>query len=120
LNDLNNVSVSAILPPNISWTGKMSVALGQLNYNSARHQINWKVGEVGHYTGEDWPKLGVAFELALTPTAEQIGSEPALLSQIKVFGEDKFTSEFLEREGAVPTTNLIYDSLVEGKSKVVK
>jgi len=120
LNDLDNVSVSAILPPNISWTGKMSVALGQLNYNSARHQINWKVGEISHYTGEDWPKLGVAFELALTPTAEQTGSEPALLGQIKVFGEDKFTSEFLEREGAVPTTNLIYDSLVEGKSKVVK
>jgi hypothetical protein len=120
LNDLENVSVSALLPANVSWTGRMSVTLGELTYNSARHQINWKVGEVGRYIGEDWPKQGVAFELVLTPTAEQVGSEPALLNQVKIFGEDKFTGEFLEREGPTPSTNLAYDSLAEGKGKVAK
>ncbi len=120
LNDLNNVSASAVLPPNVSWTGRISVTLGQLNYNSARHQVNWKVGDVERYTGEEWPKLGVAFELALTPTAEQIGSEPILLDQIKIFGKDGFTEQFLEREEPPLTTNLIYDSMSSGKSKVQK
>jgi len=120
LNDLSDVSVSATLPPNVFWTGKMSVTLGQLTYNSARRQVNWKVGEVGHYTGEDWPKQGVAFEVVLTPTAEQVGSEAALLDQVKFFGEDKFTGQFLEKSGPIQTTDLIYDSLAAGKGKVQK
>ncbi len=120
LNDLSDASASAILPANVFWTGKMSVALGELTYNSARRQINWKVGDVSRYTGEEWPKLGVAFEVALTPTSEQIGSEPALLEQIKIFGEDKFTGKFLEREGTGLTTNLIYDSVAGKKGRVVK
>ncbi|MBI5071372.1 hypothetical protein HZB93_00520 [Candidatus Falkowbacteria bacterium] len=120
LNDLADVSVSAVLPPNVFWTEKMSVTLGELSYNSTRRTITWKVGDVGHYTGEDWPKRGVAFELALTPTAEQLGKEPTLLGKIKVYGEDKFTGEFLEKDAPDLTTNLIYDSLAGGKSKVVK
>ncbi|MBU1146502.1 hypothetical protein KKD80_03065 [Patescibacteria group bacterium] len=120
LNDLGNVSASAILPPNVSWTGRMSVNLGQLTYNSARRQVNWRVGEVERYLGEDWPKRGVAFEVILVPTVEQVGSEPELIGQIKIFGDDKFTGEFLEREGVGLTTNLIYDSLAGGKNNVAK
>lgn len=120
LNDTGSVSVSAVLPPNVSWTGKMSVTLGELNYDSTRRTVNWKVGEVEHYSGEDWPKQGAAFELALTPTAGQIGSEPTLLNQIKIFGEDKFTGEFLESRESDLTTNLIYDGLAGGRGRVVK
>jgi hypothetical protein len=96
------------------------VTLGELNYNSGRHQVNWKVGDVGRYTGEEWPTLGVAFELALTPTAEQLGSEPVLLDQIKIFGKDVFTEKFLEKEELSLTTHLIYDNMALGKSKVQK
>ncbi len=120
LNDLADVSVSAVLPPNVFWTEKMSVTLGELIYNSTRRTVTWKVGDVGHYTGEDWPKQGVAFELALTPTAEQLGKEPTLLGKIKVFGGDEFTGEFLGKDAPDLTTNLIYDSLAGGKSKVAK
>lgn len=120
LNDLSDVSASAILPANVSWTGKMSVTLGELTYNSARRQINWRAGDVSRYTGEEWPKLGVAFEVALMPITEQLGSEPTLLEQIKIFGEDKFTGKFLEREGISPTTNLIYDSIAGNKGRVEK
>jgi len=120
LNDLTNVSVSAVLPPNVSWTEKMSVTLGELKYNSARRMVTWKVGGVGRYSGEDWPKRGVAFELAITPGAEELGKEPIIIEQIKIFGEDYFTGEFLERTSPNLTTNLIYDTLATGKGKVVK
>lgn len=120
LNDVADVSVSAVLPSNVSWTDNKSVSLGELSYNSTRRIVTWKVGEVGRYTDEDLPKRGAAFELILTPTPEQAGMEPALLSQVKIFGEDKFTDQFLEKREADLTTNLIYDSLAGGKSKVVK
>lgn len=120
LNDLTNVSVSAVLPPNVSWTEKMSVTQGELNYNSTRRTVTWKVGNVGRYTGEDWPKRGVAFELAITPGAEDAGKEPPIIEQIKIFGEDYFTGEFLEKTSSNLTTSLIYDTLATGKGKVVK
>ncbi len=118
LNDLSGVSVSADLPPNVVWTENVSVAQGELFYNSAGRRVTWKVGEVSRYTGEDWPKQGVAFEVSLVPTAEQVGSEAFLLRQIKIFGSDKFTDEFLEGTSPNLTTNLIYDALAAGKGKV--
>lgn len=120
LNDVSEVLVSASLPPNVSWTGNISVSLGDLSYNSARRALTWKVGDVGRYTGEDWPKQGVAFELALVPTAPEAGTEAALLEQIKIFGNDKSTGQFLEKTVPNLTTNLIYDALASGKEKVVK
>jgi len=119
LNDLSNVSVSALLPPNVFWTENISVSLGEITYNSARRMVTWKIGEVDRYTGEDWPTQGVAFELALTPNLEQQGKEAMLLEQAKVFGDDKFTGQFIERPLSNLTTNLAYDSLAKDKSKVV-
>ncbi|RPI72613.1 MAG: hypothetical protein EHM45_21955 [Desulfobacteraceae bacterium] len=119
LNDLSNVSVSALLPPNVFWTENVSVSLGELTYNPSRRAVTWKIGEVGRYTGEDWPTEGAAFELALTPNFEQQGKEATLLEQIKAFGDDKFTSQFIERFLPNLTTNLVYDSLAKDKSKVV-
>ena len=120
LNDVSGVSASAVLPPNVSWTGKISVSLGQLNYDSAKRVVSWQAGDISHYAGEISPKQGAAFEVALTPTTEQIGSEPTLLGQIKIYGKDNFTDQFLENQGSDLTTNLIYDSLAGGKGKVVK
>ncbi len=119
LNDLSDVSVSAILPSNVGWTENKSVSLGELTYNQARRMVIWKVGEVKRYSGEDWPAQGVAFEIALIPGVEQTGKEALLLDQAKVFGDDKFTGQFLERPLPGLTTNLIYDSLAKDKSKVV-
>jgi hypothetical protein len=120
LNDVSGVSVSAALPPNVSWTGKISVSLGELNYDSVKRAVVWKVGDVLHYAGEISPKQGVAFEVALTPTADEIGSELTLLDKIKIYGKDNFTGQFLEKQGPDLTTNLIYDSLAGGKGRVVK
>jgi len=119
LNDLSGVSASALLPLNVSWTENISVSLGDLTYNPARRAVTWKIGEVGRYTGEDWPTQGVAFELALVPNLEQQGKEAMLLEQAKVFGDDKFTGQFIERPLSNLTTNLVYDILAKDKSKVV-
>lgn len=119
LNDLADVSVSAVLPPNVSWTENKSVSLGELDYNPARRVVTWKVGELKGYLGEEWPAQGVAFEVALTPNLEQEGGEALLLNQIKIFGDDKFTGNFLERNLPGLTTNLIYDNLAKDKAKVI-
>lgn len=122
-NNLNNVSdvfVSAILPQNVEWTGNKSVSLGELSYNETKRNVAWKVGEVGRYTGEEWSKQGAAFEVALTPDAEQIGQAALLFDKIKIFGTDKFTGQFLERTAPDVTTDLVYDGLAKGKGKVVE
>ncbi len=80
--------------------------------------VTWKVGEVSRYTGEDLPKRGVAFEVSIVPTDEQVKTSPALLEQIKVFGKDKFTEQFLEKSQPDITTDLTYDVFASGKGKV--
>lgn len=120
LNDVSGVSVTIHLPSNVEWTGNKSVVLGDLSYDPLQRIILWKVGDVLRYSGEEWLKQGVAFEVAFTPTIAQVGKEATLLDRIKIFGTDKFTGQFLERKTSGVTTDLIYDNWAKGKGKVIE
>lgn len=120
LNDISDVSVTAHLPRGVEWTGNISVSLGNLSYDSLRRTITWEIGELTRFTGEEWPRQGVAFEVVLRPSITQISQPAALLDQIKIFGNDKLTKQFIERTSTILTTDLIYDSLAQGKDKVIK
>jgi hypothetical protein len=120
LNDVSDVSVTAHLPQGVEWTENVSVALGNLSYNPSRRAILWEIGDLDRFTGEEWPRQGVAFEISLEPTSGQVGQPAVLLDQIKIFGSDKFTEQFLEKISPVLTTDLIYDKLAQDKGRVIK
>ncbi|HEX9664372.1 MAG TPA: hypothetical protein VGA49_00970, partial [Patescibacteria group bacterium] len=119
LNDVNNLLVTAQLPDTVEFTGRTSVALGEdLSYNPASRTIQWPVGLIQSFRSGPDNGQGAAFEVAFTPTTDQVGAEPILLTNIAVSGADLFTGVFLQATTGGVTTNLFKDSLAAGKGRV--
>lgn len=86
-NDISNVSVSATLPPGISWTGKSSVSHGKdAIYQELTRTITWKTPEMAAHS-----EAGIYLELAITPEAADIGKTPPFLTNLRASATDDFT-----------------------------
>ncbi len=119
ISDMENVVVTATLGPNVEWTKKSSVTLGDpLVYDVSARTITWRLAKVTKFTGGAYPDVGAAIEVALTPTAEQAGTEPVLLTDIHVRGHDVFTGNTIDIFAEPVTTSLTLDQKAKDKSKV--
>ncbi len=114
-NDLENLKMDADLGPGVTFTGKQSVSYGEsLNYNTTDHSITWTIGSLPPTLAPGSQMVSVAFEVAITPTADMIGKTPTLLASPLVSARDTFTGTFVSARGSTITTNLPYDSMAAG------
>lgn len=93
-NTSSNVSsgqVVSSLPPHTRWLGKVSPSTEDVRYNEASGQVVWNIGNVAPYTGSGGTKREVAFQVALTPSASQIGQILSLIGDSVFTGNDDFT-----------------------------
>ncbi|MEY3470816.1 MAG: hypothetical protein RLZZ223_166 [Candidatus Parcubacteria bacterium] len=90
-NNVSGVTYRATLPANVSWTGQTSVTNGKLDYNERTKEVIWEVGDVPANTGLLRPIYRAIFQIAITPTPNQLGQEPRLLSRVNYTGKDTFT-----------------------------
>lgn len=117
-HDLENVLVSAKLPTNVSLTEKSSVTLGNnISYNDTAREINW---DLGNLTKSDQDSIiGLAFEVKLIPTTNQVGSTADLLTNIKISALDSVTSKTITKTSPNITTNLISDKTINSDGTIV-
>ncbi|MFH1947151.1 MAG: hypothetical protein ABIJ23_03290 [Candidatus Magasanikbacteria bacterium] len=111
---VSDVNLTAILPDYITWTGKSSVSLGaDVSFNSNSRIISWSTNNLNpHETA------GIYFEVALTPTANQIGTTPVLVQNIQVTTQDDYINkEIVKYAGNVDSS---LESDVIGKKKGVE
>jgi len=101
-NDLTNVSVSGILPEQVTFTGKSSVNSGQgIEYNPETRTVSWKINQL--------PKQAAAqagLEVAITPLSNQLNTSPPLLTKIKATADDAYTGKTIEKTADDVTTAL--------------
>ncbi|MDO8668796.1 MAG: hypothetical protein Q7K65_00700 [Candidatus Buchananbacteria bacterium] len=117
-HDLKNVLVSAQLPENVSLTGKSIVTHGEnMYFNNNSRQINWALDRL-LLTDANQP-IGLAFEVALTPSANQAGSVAELLNGIKVTALDSISQKIIIKTNTGITTNLINDKIANSDGIVV-
>lgn len=117
INDVNNVTVSAELPFNVSWNDKTNVPVGDpIEYDAAAKALSWRVSMVPVRPSN----IGFAFEVGIIPTAGQKGTYPLLLTNLKVRGTDKSTGREIVKELGGVTTRLLYDKKGMVKDGVVK
>ena len=98
-NALADVSVTAILPSYIRWTGNISPSGESVVFNAVGRTITWTIG--------DMPAGGsktVSFQVGITPSISQIGSSPTLVGDQRVYGFDRFVRNQIERAAASLTT----------------
>ncbi|TSC68054.1 MAG: Uncharacterized protein G01um101472_171 [Parcubacteria group bacterium Gr01-1014_72] len=106
VNDVSGVKVSSALPPYARFVGPVSPAGEKVSYNPVGGEIVWDAGRIPAYAGFSSPPREVFFQIAVTPSITQIGSAPALSSEIVVIGEDDFTGASVAASRPALTTHL--------------
>ena len=94
-NDASGVTFKANLPANVTWTGKTIASNGNITYNEKTKEIFWNIDKIPANTGLLRPIYRAVFQIAITPTVNQVGQNPQLLSRIEYTGKDDFTGRDL-------------------------
>lgn len=116
-NALTNVRVEGELGANVAFTGRQTVSQGA-GVVTEGTEIVWTTGTLSPTLSPSSKIVGIAFELAITPGADQLGTIPTLLRNIRVTGTDAVTGAFVSASGATITTNLPNDAMATGHATV--
>lgn len=108
-NDVSGAEVSADLPTGARWIGKFSPDSESISYNERTNRIVWNIGSVSIGVGALSPKREVAFQIGVTPQANQVNFSVPLLSTSVVTAKDLFTNDTLRSETDSKTTQLPED-----------
>lgn len=95
-NDLRNVKVKANLPSQVRLTGEMNPPDARLTFDQNSREVIWEIGDLNWGTGVLTQAPELAFQIAITPTAEQRGQTATLISQAKIIGEDNWAETNIE------------------------
>ncbi|OGL95853.1 hypothetical protein A2348_00380 [Candidatus Uhrbacteria bacterium RIFOXYB12_FULL_58_10] len=118
-NELTNVRIEGELGTNVTFTGRQTVSVnGGVIYDFTSNEIVWTATSVNPTFSPSSKIVGIAFELAITPSENQIGTIPTLLKNVRVIGTDAVTGAFVSASGATITTNLPDDAMAAGNATV--
>jgi hypothetical protein len=89
INNISNISARATLPAGVEMGQRRNVTVGQLMaYNPSDRTVSWNYAEL-----PAWSQTGLYFDVAVTPTANQIGQNITLLKDIQFSATDKSTGK---------------------------
>lgn len=114
---LDGATLSFDLPAGVAWTGRASVTAGD-DLVLAGDRLVWRLGTIAAHASVLHEAPSVSFEVALTPTAAQAGTSPALLSSAAFTATDAWTGADLAETAAGLTTALPGDPKVAGRTVV--
>ncbi len=107
---VTGVRVSAALPANVSFTGKVSAPFGEApKFDPGSRNITWMVGDIPAWPGTTSASIGTAFEIALIPTPEQSNTYPPLLRDQKISGTDSASGLPLSGSASDLSAHLLND-----------
>lgn len=114
LHSLEDVRVSATLPPGVVWTNSADASTGGVAYDEGTRTVTWTITDIPADAGE----ATVTMDVAITPEESDIGRFVKLLSASAFRATDTVTGATLQQTGDVLTTECEGDTLVEGKGTV--
>lgn len=110
-NDLNNTTVSAVLPIYVEWMNETYPTGAAITYNPNTRVVSWNVGDVLAGTGSAVSSRKVSFRVGMSPSVTDIGRTPTLVKQPTLRAVDAFTGDVIERTARDQTTALTDDPL---------
>lgn len=109
-NKVRDAKLIAQLPPGVEFTNIYNVTAGnQIIYHKNSNQIEWQIEEMPVLAGIYNPAPEARIQLAITPTENQVGQIPALLTSISVSATDEVTGALLSAAGKNITTAISAD-----------
>ncbi len=110
-SQINPISFGATLAPNIKWTSKTSVSLGQnISYNEATRRIEWQAGTIDPHDS-----VQISMELGYTPKLSELGLTAPLLNNISATGFDTYTNRKITN--TLPAIDTSLSSDIEAKKQ---
>lgn len=106
-NDVDGVEVTAVIPPNIEWTGVAHPQDAEISYDKNSGVIKWNAGKVIAGTGILVPAKRVDFQLAFTPGLYHVGQLFNLMSAAALKGKDSFSGVDIQKEAPLVNSDLL-------------
>ncbi|MBS3903468.1 MAG: hypothetical protein KGZ30_03810 [Anaplasmataceae bacterium] len=118
--DLRDIEIVAFLQPQTRFTGRSYSNVGvDPIYNPASGQIVWKIPLVKANQGVIGPPAELTFQVEMTPSVSQVGSEAILIGEATFQATDAFVGQVISKKASALTTNLPFDTSIQGKEKRV-
>jgi hypothetical protein len=115
LHDLENITVKATLPPDVSWSANASQDLGAIVYNNDDDTVTWSISSIP----TDKTQIFGSFSISITPESDDIGSFMKLISGSDLYALDSSTKTTISRQTDSLTTDLIDDSYATANGGIV-
>lgn len=96
LNDLGEVTVRAVVPDGVRYTGKSFKTAGEATFNDRTQEMVWQLPLAPGGAGRLMPAEELHFQVAVTPGAHQKNQSLPLLKSVSVNGVDQFTDTAVE------------------------
>lgn len=114
LHDLSDLTLTAVLPADVSWKDVKTASVGTVTYDTATRTVTWTVPALVRTT-----KNSVAtFDLSITPKKVDVGSFFKLVNATSAEALDAVTKERLARGLDLLTTDLTDDPAAREKGVV--
>lgn len=101
-NTVANTIVETILPPYVAFV--TAQAGSGIKYDSGSRTVRWTLGDVRPGVGYTSAAKQASFQVAITPSASQVGTIPALTGPTKVSGQDRFAQVDVSASAEALTT----------------
>ncbi|MBD3247815.1 hypothetical protein GF382_00820 [Candidatus Falkowbacteria bacterium] len=115
-NELENVSVSAVLPNNVVYTDQKSLIAGKIRYGEITKKVVWSIDEVEAEDGE----YRAGFEIELIPGEGDLGKTLDILKDIEYSAYDTFAEKEISGKLDNINTDLKDDQVASGQGKVTE
>ncbi len=120
-NNISKAQVRSTLPPWMRFTGVFSPASEDFNYDASTKEIIWNIGGIPKGTGITEAGREISFQIELTPSLSQVGTEPLIINDTVLTGHDDFANVDIRVNKASLNTRLLNDpSYPPNSSRVVQ
>lgn len=120
-NELSGARVSATLPSYVRFVGVVSPTSERVNYDAVSGGVSWDVGELKAGVGIGGSPRETAFQVAIVPADNQVGTVPTTIGEAVAEGDDRFTGRTVTSATRPAFTTRFSDaSFVSGQEVVGK
>ena len=96
--------MSASLPQGVEWKGQVSPPSEKITYNPDNRKVQWNIGSVFSGTGFTYSPREVFFKVGITPSLNQVGTVPTLMSITNLSYFDAYVETDMKESVSAVTT----------------
>jgi hypothetical protein len=109
-NNISKAEVTSTLPEWMNFVGPFSPPNEDLTYDPSTKEIVWNIGGIPPGTGITDGGRQVSFQVELTPSLSQVGTEPVIINDAILTGHDDFANVDVRVNKTSLNTRLSNDS----------